>query len=190
MKKTSVLVVMIAAATLLAGCDGARKALTQTKAGPDEFTVYTRAPLTMPPDYGLRPPADGKTEDTKAVNTRDKARRVLLGSANDQKQPIQASTPGTSALLAMAGVEHAEPNIRDIVERETSAYAKENVRFMEKLMYGDKANGTGTVVDPLNESKRIQENQALGKPITEGDTPMIDTKPESGLGGIIKGWFN
>ncbi|MCR4378140.1 MAG: DUF3035 domain-containing protein [Rhodospirillales bacterium] len=190
MKLSTALVLTLAAMTMLAGCDGARKALTQTKAAPDEFEVYTRAPLTMPPDYGLRPPSDGKTEEAGAVSTRDDARRVLLGSTATPTQPIQASTPGTTVLLSMAGAERAEPGIRDIVERETSAYAKEDVRFLESLMYGDEAGLKGTVVDPLNETKRIQENQALGKPITEGETPMIEEKQDKGLGSVIKGWFN
>src|SRR3989339_1484682 len=187
MKLSTALVLTLAATTMLAGCDSARKALTQTKAAPDEFEVYTRAPLTMPPDYGLRPPSDGKTEEAGAVSTRDDARRVLLGSTAVATQPIQASTPGTTVLLSMAGAERAEPGIRDIVERETSAYAKEDVRFLESLMYGDEANGTGSVVDPLNESKRIQENQALGKPITEGETPMIEEKQDKGFGSVVKG---
>src|SRR3989339_1871718 len=188
MKLSTALVLTLAATTMLAGCDSARKALTQTKAAPDEFEVYTRAPLTMPPDYGLRPPSDGKTEEAGVISTKDEARRVLLGSSNaTATQPIQASTPGTTVLLSMAGAERVEPGIRDIVERETSAYAKEDVRFLESLMYGDEANGTGSVVDPLNESKRIQENQALGKPITEGETPMIEEKQDKGFGSVVKG---
>ena len=189
MKKTSAVVLILAAASLLAGCEGARKALTQTKAGPDEFAVYTRAPLTIPPDYGLRPPTDGKTAESGTVTTREQTRRVLLGSAAAQRQAVQASTPGTSVLLAMAGAANAEPGIRDLVDSETSAYANKDVRFLEKLMYGDVVNGTATVVDPMNEAKRIQENQALGKPITEGETPMIDTKPSSGIGSMVNGWF-
>lgn len=189
MKKTTALVLTLMAATALAGCDGARKALVQSKAAPDEFEVYTRAPLTMPPDYGLRPPADGKTGEAGMVSTRDDARRVLLGSPTAPVQPIEAATPGTSVLLAMAGAERAEPGIRQIVDRETSSYAAEDVRFMEKLLYGDDANTKGTVVDPANEAKRIQETQALGQPINEGDTPMIETKSSNGFGNIISGWF-
>ena len=188
MKKTTAAVLILSAASMLTGCEGARQALTQTKAGPDEFAVYTRAPLTIPPDYGLRPPSDGKTAETGSVTTREQSRRVLLGSSN-RRQPVQGSTPGTSALLAMANAGSAEPGIRDLIENETSAYANKDVRFMEKLLYGDAANGTGTLVDPLQEQRRIQENQALGKAITEGETPMIDTKPTSGIGSVINGWF-
>ena len=31
------------------------------KRSPDEFAVVRRAPLILPPDYGLRPPRPGET---------------------------------------------------------------------------------------------------------------------------------
>jgi len=44
----------------LAGCQSAAAALGMTKVVPDEFRVVTKAPLTVPPDYSLRPPAPGE----------------------------------------------------------------------------------------------------------------------------------
>lgn len=191
MNKTTAIFLTLLAAGTLAGCDTARQALTQTKAAPDEFSVYSRAPLTLPPDYGLRPPSDGKADETGTTTTRDNARRVLLGAHAQPAQPVEAATPGTSALLAMAGANQVEPGIRETVDRETSAYAKEDLLFMEKLLYGDEAATRGEIVDPAAESKRIQEKQALGEPINDGTTPMIETKPaSSGIGSIFSGWFN
>lgn len=191
MKNTTAIALIVVAATALAGCDSARQALTQTKAAPDEFSVYTRAPLTLPPDYGLRPPSDGKSEEAGATTTRDEARRVLLGNNQQQIQPVEAATPGTSVLLAKAGAGRIEPGIRETVNRETSAYATEDLKFMEKLLYGDKAATRGEVVDPTAEAKRIQEKQALGQPINDGTTPMIEDNPASGgIGSVIGGWFN
>ena len=43
----------------------------------------------------------------------------------------------------------------------------------------------GTVVDPAAEAKRLQENQALGKPVTEGQTPIITTRRKGLLEGIF-----
>ena len=51
--------VCLLAVLVAGGCEGARKAIGLDKAAPDEFSVYTRAPLSMPPEYGLRPPAPG-----------------------------------------------------------------------------------------------------------------------------------
>ena len=91
MKHLKTIALTICAVAVLTGCDSARKALTQTKAAPDEFSVYTRAPLTMPPDYGLRPPSEDegrKADDPTAI-----AKRVMLGGRESQIKPIQAATP-------------------------------------------------------------------------------------------------
>ena len=189
MKTKTAIALTLCAAALVSGCDSARKALTQTKAAPDEFSVYTRAPLNLPPDYGLRPPSEESEIQAEAENTKNEARRVLLGPANVNNQPLQGGTPGTTALLARAGAHQAEPGIRDTVDRETSAYAEEDLRFLEKLMYGDQAKGMGDVVDPVEETKRIQENQALGRPINEGTSPMIEADPKAG-GGFFDNIFN
>ena len=41
---------------LLTGCSSARDIVGLSKQSPDEFEVVTRAPLSLPPDYGLRVP--------------------------------------------------------------------------------------------------------------------------------------
>ena len=49
-------------ALALAGCgnsDTLSRTFGLTRDAPDEFTVTTRAPLSMPPDFSLRPPRPG-----------------------------------------------------------------------------------------------------------------------------------
>ena len=48
------------AAIALSGCTSAQKALGMSKVVPDEFRVVSKAPLAVPPDYALRPPAPGE----------------------------------------------------------------------------------------------------------------------------------
>ncbi|MBF0248467.1 MAG: DUF3035 domain-containing protein, partial [Alphaproteobacteria bacterium] len=127
----------VLAAFALTGCEDARKALTQTKAAPDEFSIYTRAPLTMPPDYGLRPPSENDPAQDKAADTQMAAKQVMLGGRAAEPRAIQASTPGTTALLSRVGAHLAEPNIRRIVDEENSAYAFEDQSVMERLLYND-----------------------------------------------------
>jgi cell division septation protein DedD len=43
----------------LCGCTAFRQALGTAKNPPDEFTVLTKAPLVIPPDFNLRPPQPG-----------------------------------------------------------------------------------------------------------------------------------
>ena len=187
MKHAKTIVFALAAAALLTGCEDTRKALTQTKAAPDEFAVYTRAPLTMPPDYGLRPPAQEGEGVRLADDTQAAAKRVVLGGREAKSQPIQADTPGTTAMLARAGAHNAEPDIRRIVNRETTVYAEEDQRFLERLLFDSEP---GKVLDPNEELKRIQENQALGEPINKGEIPSIETEKKAPLEGIFDGWFN
>jgi len=183
------LIFVLAALLTVSSCSSVRKTLTQTKAAPDEFAVYTRAPLTIPRDYGLRPPTGSGQETASAArNSQDAARRVLLQNSATQKIQIQAATPGTRALLARAGVQNAEADIRQLVNNETTSYAEADKSLMEKMMFWSKST-PGTVVDPKQETKRIQENQALGQPVNQGSTKMISPKPKAPLDGIFDGWF-
>ena len=186
MKTVKFAALVLVSAVALSGCESARKAMTQTKAAPDEFSVYTHAPLTLPPDFGLRPPSEG-AQTREADNAQIQARRVLLSGREAKNDPIQADTPGTTALLAKAGAHNAEPDIRKTVNRETSAFAEEDQNFMEALMFDP---DPGDVVEPSGELKRIQENQALGQPVNEGENPVIRKKARAPLEGVFGGWFD
>ena len=41
---------------LLCGCTSIRQMVGLDRTGPDEFAVESRAPLTIPPEFELRPP--------------------------------------------------------------------------------------------------------------------------------------
>jgi len=191
MKNTKAIVVVVLGAVALSACDNLRKTLTTTKAVPDEFAVYTRAPLTMPPDFGVRPNPNGDEQTASTeTSTENVARRVLLTNSSRTIKPIQADTPGTSALLAYAGAQNAMPDIRQKLDQETTAFVEEDKTFMDNVLFWRKQNKQGPVVDANAESRRIQENQALGKPVNEGDSPKIETKSKAPLEGVFSGWFN
>ncbi len=169
-------------AGLLAGCEGIRSIVGQNKTAPDEFAVYSRAPLSLPPDYGLRPPAPG-TLRPQGVDPRSQTRQTLLGSrAGGGADNIQ---PGEQALLNRLGAANANPDIRRLINQETAALAEESVSITDRLMFWSKPNQFGTVVDAEKESKRIRENQALGRPVTDGETPIIERKRKGFLEGVF-----
>src|ERR1700687_5118505 len=74
--------VLMASAVLaaggLAGCNSASRALGMTKVTPDEFRVVTKAPLVVPPDYSLRPPAPGQPRPQE-LQPESAARTAMLG---------------------------------------------------------------------------------------------------------------
>jgi len=65
--------------------------------GPDEFAVESRAPLTIPPEYDLRPPQPGAPRPQE-VSSADKARKVI-----DTAGPGEPGKQATAGLKIPAG---------------------------------------------------------------------------------------
>lgn len=160
----------LGAAAMLSGCEQAKQALGQTKQPPDEFAVFQRAPLSVPPDFGLRPPAPG-TDRPQAVNPRDQA-RAALGRAG--AQPVNGDlSQGERSILQLTGANQADPMIRARVNSETRELEADSGSLTDKLVFWRKPAEFGTAIDPALEQKRIREAQASGTPVNEGDLPLI-----------------
>ncbi len=191
------LVVGIAALAGLSGCsDKSGNILGFEKSTPDEFAVVKRAPLTLPPNFGLRPPKPGAARP-QAVSARSEAKQSLIGSQvktqktrrnvrAEQQRRIGTRSGSEVALLKRTGAIDVDPEIRQVINREAAGAAREeDTSFVDTLLFWqDKEkkapDNFDTVVDAKAESRRIRENEVLGKPMTEGVTPTIKRK-EAGL---------
>ena len=174
----------------LAACSGFNEQLGLTKQSPDEFRVVSRAPLTLPPDYALRPPAPGTPRPQEGTPTQQAERAVFRNAAGPSGLPTQTAinpdlSPGERSLLSAAGAANADPNIRLLVERETNAINEESDRFVDLLVFWNTQPPAGTIVDPAAEVRRLQENAALGNPVTTGPTPQIERRRRAPLEGIF-----
>lgn len=178
--------VAVGAAIALSGCSDARKALGFEKAPPDEFQVVERAPLSMPPDFSLRPPAPGTVRPQEG-NVRDQARAALTGRSTATPISAQGRSTGDVALLKKAGAEQIQPDIRIMVNKETQAIAEADKSFTDKLVFWRKPDGPGAgeQLDATKEAQRLRENQALGRGIGDGDTPRIARRKKGMLEGIF-----
>lgn len=183
MSPTRITTIALLAALTLTGCDSTRKMLTQTKASPDEFSVYTRAPLSLPPQYDLRPPEPGMARP-QADNPRADARQILLGRDTTVAVPVGSST-GMQSILRQTGALEADGSIRSLVNQESSILAREDKTLSDRLIFWNTPNEPGTSVDPAAEQQRLRENMALGKPVTEGYKPIIEKKRKALLDGIF-----
>lgn len=168
----------------LSGCSDTRKALGYEKAPPDEFRIVNRAPLSLPPDYALRPPTPGAGRPQEQ-STQEQARQALLGNTAPRQVVPPGASPGEAALLGKVGAPRTDPRIRELVDRESTAIADADRTFFDRLVFWQKPPEPGQVVDPQREAQRLRENQALGRPVTDGDTPTIRRRKKGALEGIF-----
>jgi hypothetical protein len=181
----------------LAGCSSTKEMLGLTKRSPDEFQVVSRAPLSMPPDFSLRPPTPGAPRPQEGTTTQQ-AESIVTGQpgrsstlAPDQIPSVgegaqmTTESAGESAFLQSASITGIDPNIRKLVVEETAADQDASQSFLDDLIFWRAPEPYGTVVDPVAEQKRLQENQALGQPTDTGETPIIERKKK----GLFEGVF-
>ena len=194
------LTAVIVLALGLQACGQVQSALGQKKNPPDEFQVVARPPLSMPPNFALRPPAPGSTRPQQDSVKRGAERLVFTGkgakikgtgtfalapSTQGSTAPSQPPTPAEMSMRGKLGVNQAQPGIRETVNRETATYAYETKYPIDRLLFWKDDPENGVVLDAEAEKKRLQENSALGKPVTDGETPSITRKQ----GGLLQKLF-
>jgi hypothetical protein len=146
----------------LAGCQSTRQALGMTKVVPDEFRVVTKAPLVVPPDYALRPPAPGEPRPQE-LQPESQARVALLGQRAGEQR-----SEGEKLLVAKAGADKADPLIRYVIDDEFGAVAHKERGFADRVMFWRKdkpqtqapstehgGSESAAPIDPAVESARI-----------------------------------
>lgn len=187
---------LLGVATLaLTGCGsggGIKNALGYGKSAPDEFAITTQAPLVIPPDFSLRPPAPGapRPQDTQPGTT---AQQAMFGSDGETIASTASSlgnvSPGEAALLTQTGAANASPDIRATVDNETRTLDTKSPSFTDQVLFWkEPVPVSGTMVDAPAEQKRIQENAAQGNPVTYGNTPIIEPRGDSWYSGLFN-WF-
>lgn len=171
---------------LLSGCSGDSLSRTfgLTRDAPDEYTVTTRAPLSMPPDYNLRPPRPGAARPQEQSERQQAAEALVPQLALGT--PQGTVSPGQEALLAQTGPA-APADIRRRVDQDAN---RENAddSFIDKVLYWRKPNAQSVQVDAQKESQRLRENAALGESPEVGNTPIIQEK-KSGWFTKLFGWI-
>lgn len=172
----------------LSGCSSVRQAVGLGKNPPDEFQVVSHPPLAMPANYDLPTPDPGEARPQEATTTVT-AQTLLLANATapaGATPAVDTATDGEKALLAQAGAENSDPKIRAVVDAEAEKDAAQGHTVMEYLAFWRPAPLPGTVVDPEAEQQRIQQDAALGKPLSAGGpTPTVSRKPMAPLEGIF-----
>ncbi|WP_233205184.1 DUF3035 domain-containing protein [Alkalicaulis satelles] len=123
---------IIASAALLGAtaCNtGVRQALGADKTVPDEFRVVTIAPLTVPPEFNLRPPRPGELRPEDIFQDQA-ARRALFGDLSATQ-----ATDAEILFAQRAGAADAIPDVRALIDGETAAIVRKPPSIADRILF-------------------------------------------------------
>jgi hypothetical protein len=181
------LAMVLIAAAPLAGCEGFSSAFGLKRSAPDEFAVVTTPPLVIPPDYQLRPPVPGAPRPQQLSPTSDAQRALFERTLGEGRK-----TPLEQQVLTKAQVDRANPDIKQVVSKETTAIVAKDDSFTDQLMFW-KSNTPDkpqeVVVDPRAEARRLTEAKLVGADAAAGKTPAAKDEEKPGFLGRMFGWI-
>ncbi|HXC54556.1 MAG TPA: DUF3035 domain-containing protein [Rhizomicrobium sp.] len=187
------LALLAGVAAALTGCDAIRQAAGQGKDAPDEFAVVTKAPLVIPPDFNLKPPAPGAAPANQIEPTQA-AQSALF---NTDPATVAASLPPTMSageryLLASAGVQNADPAIRQAIASDASGMRGSDESFTDSVLFWNAPTpAIGAVpVDADAEARRVDAARAGGAASAppQAGTPSAPPSSDSN-GDDDSGWL-
>ena len=173
-------VILVSAVALLstsACTSGVREAFSSERAAPDEFKVVTIAPLTVPPEYNLRPPAPGELR-AEDVFTDRQAQRALFGDLDSSN-----ASDAEILLAARAGAADANPDVRALIDGESAAVIRKTENLSDRIMFwregAELVDEEGNPIDPEAERERIErltgggEVEVRRRPSTRSKLPGL-----------------
>jgi len=128
-RRVATVCILSVSALALGACGGLGRSAGLSRVTPDEFLTVASAPLSVPPEYGLRPPAPGQPRPQELA-PESAARQILLG----QRQSV-TRTPGEQALVTAAGADRADPLARYVVDDEFGDIAHKEESFANRVLF-------------------------------------------------------
>jgi len=167
-----------AASLLLSGCDGVRKTLGLERDPPDEFSVVSRAPISLPPDFNSLPtpqtPKHGHETKNYVMGAPDKrpqeespqikVQKTILGQSSPQGFSNKGKlTPGEKAFIARLDqslgtqgiMRESIPDVRATVDQETHFRTNNEKTWVKELLFWQK--DAAHKKEALNASEEYQK---------------------------------
>ena len=112
LKKIFFINILFFSFVIIHGCSGVKEKIGLIKKAPDEFQVYENKPLSLPPNFDLRPPVDGNIK-----NQEESSEKLIFSEDNEQDESLSLSD---EILLISVGEKDSDKNIRKIINEENS----------------------------------------------------------------------
>lgn len=166
-KPIIVMATVLAASVVASGCSSVQRSMGMTRTAPDEFRVVTRAPLTLPPDYSLRPPRPGEARPQE-LDPSTEARTALFGD-----DVGRAASAGERALVSNAGATTVDSEVRETVDFESGSIVRRNTAFVDRVLAFEGAEAEANrPLDAEGEQRRLEEQEAVRRATGGGDVTI------------------
>jgi len=126
MKKT---LLILAAGAALAAAPACSSNGGGTGSTPNEFRVVTKAPLSVPPEYNLRPPGAGTTTPAE-VEAATTGVTTAFGTTHGQN-----ASASEKALVAAAGANAANPAVRAQIDYEETKAIRKSSSISDRVFF-------------------------------------------------------
>jgi len=112
-------------------------------------------------------------------------------SAIDGARPALADggTRGELAMIALAGGNQTDPDIRRTIAEENQALADVEASLFTRIVRWREPSTLGATIDAPAEAQRLRDNKMAGRAPTEGDTPTVVNRRRSALQGLLEDIF-
>lgn len=150
--------VLISLSPILTGCDGVKKSLGLDHDPPDEFSVVTRAPISLPPDFNTLPTPEtpqhiSQASEEDVVGAPDmrpqetapitRAQKSLFGQELKTSMTKERLTQGERAFVTQ--VQNQVPdwnnrprNVQQLIQEETHIQTGNKKTWVKKLLFWQK----------------------------------------------------
>jgi hypothetical protein len=139
--------------------------------------VVRKAPLTVPPEYNLRPPSPGSARPQE-LSPEAQARVAVFGVDFGQ-----AASEGEKLFIKQAGGDAVDRMVRNQVDFDNAQILRKNRSFADAILsFG--ATPTEPLVDPAAEAARIKAAEDANKDVVGVGKVVIQPKHTSKLPGL------
>ncbi len=146
-------------------------------AGPNEFLVVAKPPLTVPPEFNLRPPAPGQARPQE-LSPEAQARVAVFGVDFGQN-----ASEGERLFIREAGGSANERTVRSQVDFDAAQVLRKNRSFADMILNWG-ATPSDPIIDPAAEAERLRAEAEALKDVTGGGKVVIQPKATSKLPGL------
>ena len=167
---------IISISIILCGCgEVVKEKIGLIKKAPDEFQVYKSKPLSVPPNFELRPPSEGDIIVDEDVN-----KNIIFTTEDKKEERLSISD---EILLIAVGEKDSEKNIRKIINEENSIEVVDK-SVIDKILdfesvFDVEADERSEEIDPTKERERIEKLKKAGQIIKSSNEATIIEKEGS-----------